>query len=365
MKRFNNVWAKLVLSGTALILIYKLFNNYSEITGIFKTFFDIMFPIILGAAIAFFLSKPTEKIAALFEKSKLGFLKKKSLLISVLLLYILIFALLGIMVKFVAPKIYKNIEEFALNLPAYYKTVQSFLAENEIFSKFNSLEMLSEKIAAMLDFKQINRYIGIISGIANSFITFFLAIILSIYMIIEKKDIFGFFDKFADRFIPEKQRKFIRIYGRKTVDQFYSYFTGLALDAFIVGTVSAVFFGVLKIPYAVLLGVIVGFGNLVPFFGPIISNVAIFIIAAITAGPFKAVWVIVFQLVFGQIDGNIIQPKIISSSTGISPLLVLMAVIIFGDLFGFVGMIIGVPVCAVIKDLVVDYVDNGKLDNLE
>ena len=70
MKRFNNVWAKLVLSGTALILIYKLFNNYSEITGIFKTFFDIMFPIILGAAIAFFLSKPTEKIAALFEKSR-------------------------------------------------------------------------------------------------------------------------------------------------------------------------------------------------------------------------------------------------------------------------------------------------------
>lgn len=365
MKKINSVWVKLVASGTALILIYKLFNNYADITKIFSYLLDILFPIILGSAIAFFLSKPAEKIGALAEKSKVGFLKKNSLLVGVLAVYVLIFIILGIAVKFVAPRIYKNIEELAQNIPYYFKTVQNFVAENEILSGFNSIEVLSEKLSAVFDFKQINRYIGIISGIANSFITFFLAIILSIYMIIEKKPMFEFFDKFAERFIPKKKRKFIRIYGRKTVDQFYSYFSGLAIDAILVGTVSTVFFAVIKIPYAGLLGVVVGFGNLIPFFGPIVSNVMIFVISAITAGPFKAIWVIIFQLVFGQIDGNIIQPKIISSSTGISPLLVLIAVIVCGELFGFVGMIIGVPVCAVVKDLVVDYVENGKLDNLE
>lgn len=365
MKKIDSVWVKLVLSGTALILIYKLFNNYGDITKIFKYIFDVLFPIILGAAIAFFLSKPAEKIAAAFEKSKFGFLKKKSLLVGVLTIYVLIFIVLGVTVKFVAPGIYKNIEELAQNIPFYFKTVQSFVSENEILSQFNSIDVLSEKLASVFDFKQINRYIGIISGIANSFITFFLAIILSIYMIIEKKAMFAFFDKLAKRFVPDKKRRFIYIYGRKTVDRFYSYFTGLAVDAVLVGTVSAVFFVVLKIPYAALLGVIIGLGNLIPFFGPIVSNVLIFVISAITAGPFKALWVIIFQLVFGQIDGNIIQPKIISSSTGISPLLVLMAVIVCGELFGFAGMIVGVPVCAVIKDLVVDYVENGKLDEFE
>lgn len=365
MKKIDNDWIKLVASGTALIIIYKLFNNYGDITRIFKYILDVLFPIILGAAIAFFLSKPAEKIASAFEGSRLGFLKKRSLLLGVLTIYVLIFIVLGVAVKFVAPGIYKNIEELAQNVPVYFKTVQSFVAENEILSRFNSFDMLSEKLASVFDLKQINRYIGIISGIANSFITFFLAIILSIYMIIEKKAMFAFFDKLAKRFVPDKKRRFIRIYGRKTVDRFYSYFAGLAVDALLVGTVSAVFFWAIKIPYAALLGVIIGFGNLIPFFGPIVSNVLIFSVSAITAGPFKALWVIIFQLVFGQIDGNIIQPKIISSSTGISPLLVLAAVIVCGELFGFVGMIVGVPVCAVAKDLILDYLEDGRLDGAD
>ena len=102
-----------------------------------------------------------------------------------------------------------------------------------------------------------------------------------------------------------------------------------------------------------------------PFFGPIIANVVIFIISAITLGPFKALWIILFQFVFAQVDGNVIQPKIISNSTGISPRLVRVAVLIFGDLFGFIGMIVGVPVCAVIKDIVTDYVEDGRLEEIE
>ena len=89
----------------------------------------------------------------------------------------------------------------------------------------------------------VNReVIGIISGIANSFLSFFLAIILSIYMIIEKEHIFAFFRRFNERFLPERTKNIIYLYGRKTVDRFYSYFTGLALDALIVGVICSLFF---------------------------------------------------------------------------------------------------------------------------
>lgn len=365
MKRLENQWIKLVLSGTVLILIYKLFNNFSDVAGAVDTVVDVLFPIILGAVIAFFLSKPSEALSKLLEKVKVGFIRKKALWISVIFVYAAIALVLVFTVKYITPRVYKNIEEFTLNIPSYYNTIQKFIAENEILSKIDILDISEKKILSLFNINQINKYIGIISGIANGFMTIFLAVILSIYMIIEKENIFSFFDAFSKRFIPKRAKNFIYVYGRKTKNLFYSYFTGLALDAVLVGIVSSLFFSIFKVPYAFLLGLIVAFGNLVPFFGPIIANVVIFVISAITVGPFKALWVILFQFVFAQVDGNVIQPKIISNSTGISPLLVLVAVLVFGDLFGFIGMIVGVPVCAVIKDIVTDYVEDGRLEEIE
>ena len=364
MKLLDNKWGKFILSGAALLLIYKLLNNFSDVAAVFERIIDILFPVILGLAIAFFLSKPAEKLAKLISKIKLKLIQKNALIISVLIVYAVIILVLFFSVKFVAPKIYKNVEELALNIPTYFQAFNKFIAENDILSKFNGLDFLWDKFADMFNPSQINKYIGIISGIANSFLTFFLAIILSVYMIMEKENIFKFLGKFSDRFLPEKTKNIVYVYGRKTVDRFYSYFTGLALDALLVGILCSLFFSVIKVPYAPLLGFLVAVGNLVPFFGPIIANIIIFIITTITTGPFKALWVLVFQIIFGQIDGNIIQPKILSNSTGISPLLVLVAVIIFGNLFGFLGMVIGVPLFAVIKDVVVDYVDDGKLDDV-
>ena len=111
-----------------------------------------------------------------------------------------------------------------------------------------------------------------------------------------------------------------------------------------------------------LLGLLVAIGNMVPFFGPIVAAVVIYVITAIAFDPVKAIWVIIFQLVLGQIDGNLIQPKILGKSIGINPLLVLFSVVVFGDLFGFAGMIMGVPIIAAIKMIADDYLDNGKID---
>jgi len=101
---------------------------------------------------------------------------------------------------------------------------------------------------------------------------------------------------------------------------------------------------------------------MIPFFGPIVSAVIVYIICALVMGPFPALWALLFQIIVGQLDSNLIQPKIVGGSVGISPLWVIFAVTFFGGIWGPLGMIIGVPVVAAIRFLYHDYREDGKLD---
>ena len=108
---------------------------------------------------------------------------------------------------------------------------------------------------------------------------------------------------------------------------------------------------IFKVPYAFMLGLVVAIGNLIPFLGPIIASLIVFLISTLTLGPLSGIWLLILQFVMAQLDSNLLQPKILSESTGISPLLVLISVTVFGSLWGAAGMIIGVPVCAIAKTI--------------
>jgi len=360
--KYDGKSLNLVLSGTILILIYKLISNFSAITGFFGKITGLLTPVIIGIVIAFFLYKPIHSIENAVLKSSSKVVKKFAKTLSILAVYLIIAAFLGIAIKFIAPKVYTNVVDLINHTPEYYQKITAFINENEYLSEIATLDRLTQKLTQFLNFENLNKYIGVIGGIANSFLSFFLSIVISIYIILEKNSIFAFFSLVRHKYFAGKKSLCFISYLRKICDLFYKYFCGLALDAVIIGSIAAIVFALFKIPYAVLIGLIIEIGNMIPFFGPIISAVIVFIICAITINPLNALWILIFQIILGQIDSNLIQPKIISNSTGISPLLVLVSVIVFGDLFGPIGMILGVPVCATIKMLVVDYMDNGILD---
>ena len=160
-----------------------------------------------------------------------------------------------------------------------------------------------------------------------------------------------------------KRGTILALYARKMIDIFYSYFIGLVTDAIIVGLAATIFLLVFGAPYPVLLGLLVGLGNMIPFFGPIVAAITVYVVCAIAFGPLKAIWVLVFQLVLGQVDGNLLQPKIVGSSVGISPFWVIFAVMLFGGLWGPAGMIIGVPIMAALRIVYIDYTDDRILGN--
>lgn len=366
MKKIQSNWIKLVIAGAILIVIYRLTDNLDSTAYSIKNFIGVFAPCIIGAAAAFFLWRPARKAEALIGKCKIHAIAKRKKGLSVLFVYLVIILFIGICVDFIIPGVVKNIKELAVNAPEYIKKAEAFFKENEYLSQYNFIEKLNDKamgfIKDNLTAAKINKYVTMVGGVANSFMSFFLGIVFSVYILLEGESIKIFVSKVYNRFFSGRTGGVVKTYIYKTIDLFYSYFSALALDALIVGTVTALVLGIFKVPYAVLLGLLVAVGNMVPFFGPIIAAVCVYIITAIAFGPVKAIWVIAFQLVLGQVDGNLIQPKILGKSTGLKPLLVLFSVVVFGDLFGFLGMIMGVPVIAALKMLVDDYLDNGKID---
>lgn len=363
MKKIESKWLKLILSGTVLIIIYKLLDKLPEIKNFCGNLLSILFPCILGAVIAFFLFVPTRKLENLLKKTKFKWVQKHSRAIAVLLLYLLIFVVIALCIVYLLPRLYKNIEELVSNLPRYFNVAEDFFANNRIFSMFDIdiWKTAETELSGHLQMSEINKYIGIIGSVANSFISVFVGIVISIYVIIDKENIMKYIRKvrrglFGSRFAA------VTFYVKKSTTLFYSYFTGLLTDAVIVGIVCAIGLSVLKVPYSVLLGVVTILSNMIPFFGPFISTLIIGIISLISGGIWRLIPVLIFLAVMYIADSYFIQPKVISKSTGVRPLLVLVSVIVFGDLFGVIGMVLSVPLAATLKLILDDYVDDRKIN---
>lgn len=359
-KLFDNKWIQFVVAVTTSLIIYKCFNNIDDIKGFFSYLWDVFFPIILGLIFALFLYKPISKLQRFLENKV--HLKKSALALAIAGVLIAVFAVIVIAINFIVPPIYKNIEDLAKNLPSYYKIIEKFLMDNEYIKNIIPFEKITEIIPKIFNPESIAKYIGVISGVANWFLTVFISLILSIYLILEKNNIFNFFKLVRQKHFKSEKTTVAVSYAKKTVSLFYSYFTGLFIDAAFMGILSAIIYSIFNVPYAFMLGLVVAIGNLIPFFGPIIASVIVFIISAVTLGPLSALWLLILQFVLAQLDANLLQPKILSQSTGISPLLVLVSVTVFGAFWGAAGMILGVPVCAIVKTIIMDYLDDGVIN---
>ena len=361
MKNIQSSYIKTFLLGFCLIVAWKIID-LGSIWGFIVSAFRILLPFIFGAVIAFFTYKPAIKferlLRAKFKKMKGSTARN----LSVLFVYAALIAILTVILQFLIPALYKNIQDFAQNVPSYYTTVEKFLKDFELFSNLNITGTIAETVNSYLNFDMMGRFVGVVGNIANSMLNVLLGIILSAYILIERASLSDLFKTLAGFIFKDKKNQTLATYAGRLVDIFNSYFVSLLMDALIIGAVSSVFFYFYGAPYPWLLGVLVAVGNMIPFFGPIAAAVIVFVVCAIVMGPLSAIWALVFQIIAGQIDSNFIQPRLVGGSVGISPLWVIFAVTFFGGFFGPVGMIVGVPIVASIRLLYLDYKKDGKLD---
>jgi len=364
-KKTITKWLYWFLFAVAVIIVYKTLDNFTAIGIWIKNLLDVLMPFLIGVLIAYLLYIPCRKIENLYQKiKKPKFICKKARPLSVFTVYIIVLIILIIAFNFLIPVIIDSIMDLASNFQGYYSQVaenfenlpeDSILKQDIIENAINSLKEID--IKQFVNFDKITQYAKGAINFATKIFDFFVAIIVSVYILLQRREIINFTRKLGKALFKKEAYNNIGKYFNTTNDIFFSFLAGQFIDGIVVGIITSIAMQILGVKYAVLLGFMIGLFNMIPYFGAIIAVIIATIITILTGGIGQAITMLIVVVILQQIDSNIINPKIIGSSLKISPLLVIFAVTVGGAYFGVWGMFLAVPVIAVLKILVTDYIE--------
>ena len=367
MEKKNNIWGKWLywfVFAVAVIAVYKTLDNFKDITNWIKGILDVLMPFIVGIFISYILYIPCKKIENIYSKSKFKLIRKRARGISVFTVYLIALILLTLAIQFIVPTLATSITDLANNLVGYYNnTMENFnnIPEDSILRKIDInkiAESLSNiKIEEFINLETIMEYAKGALGIATGIFDFFVSLIVSVYVLIERTQILQFIKKLSNVIFKEKTYNVIGKYFNNTNAVFFKFLSSQLLDAIIVGILTSIAMMILGVKYAILLGFLIGLSNLIPYFGAIVGIGITIIITIFTGGITQAIWLAVVVIILQQIDANIINPKIVGDSLKISPLLVIFAVTVGGAYFGMFGMFLAVPIFTVLKIFIKDYIE--------
>ena len=356
-------WMYWFVLGISMIITYKALDNFNNIADSLGKFFGIISPFFAGIFIAYLLYMPCRKIESIYKKSKIGIISKKARSLSIFTVYIIAMMLIIILINCILPVIFESITDFISNIQGYYDTAinkynemqdDSFVKQEIMQELMNNVQNIN--IKQYLNFDKVLEYaISAISAVTSLF-DIFVAIIVSIYILAERGRIVEFLKRFAMAIFKDSTYKNIDKYFNNSNEIFFKFIASQFLDAIVVGILVTIALSIMKVKYAPLLGFFIGLFNMIPYIGAIIAVGLSALITIITGGISQAIWMLVVVIILQQIDANIINPKIIGQSLKVSPLLVIFSVTIGGAYFGILGMFLAVPVMAVIKIIIEDFI---------
>lgn len=370
-RNFRTTWLPAFLFAAFVIIFYKTVDRLPDVFGGLLRFVSILSPFVTGLVIAFLLYIPASKLEGLFKKSKEKFFSNHARGFSVLITYLVALVGIGLALYFVIPKLVESLIELANNVPNYYQSVMNYIdsyagPDGKIFGfDISSMknQMTVTNILSYFDVSTLTRYAQGIFKLGSAVVSFMLALVISIYMLLGREHLVRVVGKVMSLFIRKKLLWSIYGYAVRTCEIFYGYIYSQLLDALVVSIILMIVLSVVGVPYAFLLAIIMGLCNIIPYFGALIGGVAVVFITFVSTGN-PVTTLIALGCVVGtqQIDANLIQPKIVSNSLGIRPIYVLLAITIGGGLFGFVGVLVGVPILAVIRMMIIDFMERKESD---
>ncbi len=372
----NHKYASICFYAGATVIICALIIlcmfRFGVVLDCIKNFLSVLSPFVYGFVFAY-LCNPVlnffEKRVFTFKNSKKNMSGVRRAL-SLIATLITIFAVLSVLLYAVLPQAINSIEDFGSQLNNYVTKLQRLAddlvskhSDSILGKQFDTLSSLMAEYDISLSIKDIlsNSYTLLQSAlnyvidygtvIVGEVINVLMGFIVAIYFLIYKERICAQTKKLLNAVISRRAYLNTVRLARYTHRTFGGFLVGKIIDSIIIGLLSFLIFWILKIPYYPLLSVLIGVTNIIPTFGPIIGGV-IGTLMLLIVSPEKALVFLIIVLIIQQVDGNIIGPKILGDSIGISALWVVIAILMCGGLFGFVGMIVGVPATAVIYVLV-------------
>ena len=372
MEKNNSDLKKWLILILVAIVAYWGINNLATVGSVINTVIDIIFPFILGGALAYILNIPMSFFERKFtrtEKKKKA--KKKTKLkriLAIILSVIVIIFILTLIITLIVPELVNIFNLLIDNIPYYVQEITKF-AQNysqELPNINNFLQNLEvenlKKEAIDQGIKLLTSSISVITNVFSGIATFFIAIFFAMYILIDKEKLKEQTKKLIKAYLGEKRAEKIINVGRISNNIFRSFFTVQCLEATILGVLCILGMIILRIPYAVPIGVLVGLTALIPVVGCFIG-IIIGAILILSINPVKVITFIIFVLILQQVEGNVIYPRVVGSSVGLPGMWVLVAVSVGGSLGGILGMLIGVPIASIIYTLVKKDV-NKKLNKV-
>ena len=351
------------------IVFYLISSQVKLFSNKISDFIAILYPFIIGFAIAYlpnFILKFIEN-RIISEKMK-GKSPSKVRAISMLLTYLVAGTLCYLFIHFVWPELLESIIGLFNDIPNYVNNATIMI--NKLIEEFNltpaSMEILESKWKELTDFI-MNFMTDVIPVIGNTIMVVIsslwnivLGVIVSIYLLKDKEKFFAISKKITYAvFNREHSYKILELTHRAN-KIFGKFLGGKILDSFIIAIITFVVLTIFKMPYTLLVTVIVGVTNVIPFFGPFFGAIPSVILVRFVS-PIKAFWLLIIILIIQQLDGNVIGPKILGDSIGVSAFWILFALLIAGKFLGLVGMLLGVPLFAFIYSIIKD-VTEERLD---
>ena len=351
---FTDSAVKNTITLCAAVRFYLALNNIPTIKAVFSNAISIISPFIYAFAIAFILNRPMMWFERTLFKDK-----KKKRILSVAVTFTIAISLISVLMVLVLPQIGLSIAYLVEAMPGFIQSVSQTAVEVMEQKHLNSRltrqvqEMWNNIGTGIMDFtvSVLPGVVNVSIGIGNAVIKSIMSTIIAIYMLASKDRLKFQIKKFFYAYFSKNFAEETFELGRMSNTIFSDFIIGKMIDSTIIGIIA--FIGMLFIypDYAVLIAIIIGVTNMIPFFGPFIGAIpSIFILLILS--PFAAFVFLIFIIVLQQIDGNIIGPKVLGSSLGLSPLWILVGIIVGNGAMGFLGMVIGVPTFAVIYNLV-------------
>ena len=269
---------------------------------------------------------------------------------------------------FLIPSASESLKDLVGNIPKYLTILNDSLnniKDDSIIGQLGIKEYIqnisnvniTDQFAKWISFDNAGIYIKNIVGGASLIFDVFVTFIVSVYVLVERDSIKKFLMDISYAMFDDKWYEVCIKYSRRLNSIFYGFISGQVVDAFIVGVISVIAMSIMNVKYAVLLGTLIGVFNIIPYFGAIFGILFAIVITIFTGGFKSAAILAIVIVVLQQIDANIINPRIIGNNLHISPILVIFSVTVGGAYFGPLGMFLGVPILAIIKEIVLDFIN--------
>ena len=377
----------------ASLLFYFILLRFEVIGGFFSGLAFILRPVIYGLVLAFLLLPVHRNINRFLQSVTKGKSQKNkriaywtnftAILLSLLTLLLVIYLLLAMLI----PQIYVSVVGLVKSMPGYISSLQVWLADflknnpdiqafllpiydtaaasvqdwiqGDLLPRLESVESTLELLESVF-WPGFTGVASVMMQVLYWFKDALIALIVSVYLLVRKDTFAAQSKKILYSAVPTKTADLLVEETRNAYRILSGFIVGKIIDSIIIGLICFVGCSLLRFPYPALIATVVGLTNVIPFFGPFIGAIPCFFLILLV-NPIQSLYFVIFILVLQQFDGNILGPKILGDSTGLDAFWVLFSILLFGGLFGFTGMVLGVPVFAMLYSILNRLVRAGLL----